>query len=78
MSARLATPPDAITGMRTSLAISSHAGRIDADLCAVARDVGHDCRGDTRRAKPLCRFGDGQLAGLDPSFDGEHPVANVD
>ncbi len=78
MSSRLATPPDAITGSRTAAGDFRHAIRVDAGLSAVARDVGHDCGGDSRRAEPIRRFGQRELAGLDPSFDGEPAVANIE
>ena len=57
MSSRLATPPDAMTGRRTALAISAIAIGVDAGLCAVARDVRYDCGGDACRAEPIRGFG---------------------
>src|SRR5258708_29322436 len=55
-----------------------HANWIDTDLRSVASDVGNDHCCDPGGAKSVRRLGDGELTGLDPSFDRKPAFSNVD
>ena len=78
MSSRLATPPDAITGRRTALAISAMRSA-STPACAPSRAMSVTIAAATPAARNRSAAStSGELAGLHPSFDGEPPVANVE